>query len=222
MPKRLSASLIAPAVLGAALAAYFLASHGAATAAAPTLAPVAAAPTTPAPAALPANHPRIPGMPPHGQRPGGSIPNGENQRPPSIDWKAPTDWQTLANPNPMRLATYRAGDNAEVSIARAGGPVDANVLRWSQQFEGAPQPARTEKDVRGLHVTMVRLAGTYDGSGMGTTPERHEGWAMLAAIVEAPGAPYFFKVVGPAADVDKARASFDSLVGSVTPRAAAQ
>jgi hypothetical protein len=75
--------------------------------------------------------------------------------------------------------------------------------------------------VSGIHVTVVHLAGTYDGSAMGgTTPEKHDGWAMLAAIVEAPGAPYFFKVLGPAADVDRARPSFDSLVSSVTPRSA--
>jgi hypothetical protein len=96
--------------------------------------------------------------------------------------------------------------------------VDSNILRWSQQFDGAPKPERQEKTVKGLHTIVVRLAGTYSG-GMGTTaPESHPGWAMLAAIVEAPGAPYFFKVVGPAAQVDAARAAFDATVDSVTPR----
>jgi hypothetical protein len=222
MPKRVSPVFIVPAILGAALAGYFLTSHRSATAAA-SIAPVEAVkPTTPAPASLPPNHPHVPGMSPHGGPPhaSGAMPNGENQRPPSIDWKVPGGWQTVANPNPMRLATYRITDAAEASVARAGGPVDANVLRWSQQFDGAPQPDRSEKQVSGLHVTVVRLAGTYEGGmGMGT-PEKHDGWAMLAAIVEAPGAPYFFKVVGPAADVDRARGSFDSLVDSVTPHAA--
>ncbi|MGO8993858.1 MAG: hypothetical protein ACLQVI_11055 [Polyangiaceae bacterium] len=223
MPKPVSATFILPAILGAAVAGYLLADHGSATAAAPASAAPAetAAPATPPTAALPPNHPHVPGMPPHAQHGGGAMPNGENQRPPSIEWKVPADWQTLPNPSPMRLATYRAGDGAELSIARAGGPVDANVLRWQQQFEGTPQAERSEKDVRGLHVTVVRIAGTYDASGMSSTaPEKHDGWAMLAAIVEAPGAPYFFKLLGPAAQVDKVRGSFNGLVDSVAPRAA--
>ena len=222
MANRISPIFIVPAVIVAALAGYLFADHGSATAAAP-LAPAPAeeakAATAPS-AALPPNHPHVPGMPqaPHA---GGSMPNGENQRPPSINWKVPDGWQSLPNANPMRLATYHVAAGSEASIARAGGPVDANILRWSQQFQGAPQPDRSEKDVQGIHVVVVHLAGTYEGGGMGgTTPDKHDGWAMLAAIVEAPGAPYFFKLIGPTAEVDGARASFDSLVGSITPRAA--
>jgi hypothetical protein len=220
MLKRVSSTFVVPVILGAALLAYALTSHGGAAASAPTApAAQAAGPVGPSPAALPANHPRVPGMSPHAPHGSGAMPNGENQRPPTIDWKVPGDWQTLPNPNPMRLATYRAGDKVDVSVSRAGGPVDANVLRWSQQFDGAPAPDRSEKDVHGIHITVVRIAGTYEG-GMGTGgPEKHDGWAMIAAIVQAPGAPYFVKVVGPVGDVDHARASFDSLLASIAPHA---
>jgi len=222
---KLSPIFIVPAIIASAFAGYFFADHGSATAAAP-IAPVDEVKAASAPssaAALPPNHPHVAGMPqaPHAT---GAMPNGENERPQSIDWKVPDGWQSAPNANPMRLATYHLGAGAsEATISRAGGPVDANILRWSQQFQEAPQPDRSEKDVRGIHVTVVHLAGTYGGSGMGgTADEKHDGWAMLAAIVDAPGAPYFFKVLGPAAEVDVARASFDSLVNSVTPRAAAQ
>jgi hypothetical protein len=222
MSKRVSPVFIVPAVLVAGLVAYFVADHGSATAAAPMpTGPAASASSLGARnGALPPNHPPFPGMSPHAPHGAGAMPNGENQKLPSIDWKVPADWQSLPSPNPMRLATYRAGAGAELSVARAGGPLDANVLRWSQQFDGAPQPDRSDRQVHGLHVTVVRVAGTYEGGmGMGTTtPEKHEGWAMLAAIVEAPGAPYFFKLLGPVAEVDHARASFDSLIASVTPR----
>lgn len=226
MSKRVSPTFIVPAILGAALAAYLLADHGSATAASAPVAPVAAAnapASSASPAAggqLPPNHPSVPGMPQHGVHGGAPAANGASE-PASIEWKTPGDWQTLPNPNPMRIATYRAGEGAEVSVARAGGPVDANILRWSQQFAGAPQPERSEKQVHGIHVTVVHVAGTYQGSGMGmSAPETHEGWAMLAAIVEGPGVPYFFKLLGPAPQVDKARASFDSLLASVAPVAA--
>ncbi len=234
MLKRISSVWIAPAVLGAALAAYLIADHRSAPAVAPALPVAATAPSSAALAnvgnaslassggSLPPNHPAVPGFGEHGAHGMGALPNGDNQEPPSIDWKAPADWKSLPNPNAMRLATYRVGEGAELSVARAGGPVDANILRWSQQFDGAPQAERREELVHGLHVTIVRIAGTYQGGGMsmGTSaPEKHEGWVMRAAIVEAQGAPYFFKLVGPATQVDRAAGSFDSLVASVAPRA---
>jgi len=223
MPK-ISAAFIIPAIIGAALAGYFLADHGSATASAapPAADPAIAAapPPNAAEPALPPGHPKVPGAGQAAQRAKGGLPNAENQQPATIDWKVPEGWQPAQNPNPMRLATYKTAQGAEVSVARAGGPVDANILRWSQQFAGAPQPEKTEKDVHGFHTTIVRITGTYSG-GMGLEqPEKHEGWAMLAAIVEAPGAPYFFKVTGPVAQVDASRPQFDALLDSVAPRSA--
>ena len=54
----------------------------------------------------------------------------------------------------------------------------------------------------------------------GAAPEKKDGWAMLAAVVESSGSPYFFKLLGPADQVDKARAGFDGLVASIKPHAA--
>ena len=222
MPK-VSAVLIVPAILGAAAAGYFLADHRSATAATPPSslsdAPGNAGGAAAASQKLPSNHPAV-GTAPQRNPHGGALPNAENQQPPALEWKVPAGWQAAENPNPMRLATYKTSDGVEVSVSRAGGPADANILRWSQQFEGAPQPQRTEKDIRGVHVTTVRIAGTYEG-GMGATePEKHAGWAMLAAIADAPGAHYFFKVVGPEGQVDANRASFDALLVSIAPHAA--
>ncbi len=207
--------VIAPLLVGSGLAGYFVGDHRSAGAASAPASDGSATEVANA-AALPPDHPAVPGRP-HAT---GMLPNAENQRPPSIDWTVPPTWQSLPNANPMRLATYRAEGGAEATVARAGGPIDSNILRWSQQFAEAPAPERDSKTVRGLRVTVVHLRGTYSG-GMGTTtPETHDGWAMRAAIVEAPGAPYFFKILGPAADVDRARQSFDAVVDSVTPKSA--
>jgi hypothetical protein len=126
----------------------------------------------------------------------------------------------------MRLATYRVpaapgGDEAELTVARAGGSTDANIERWRGQFEGAGKPERIERTVHGLKVTIVELAGTYQAVGMmpGAAPSApRAGYALLAAIVETPGSPYFFKMVGPAATVKSSRSSFDALIGSISPR----
>ena len=209
MPK-ISAMFIVPAIIGAALCGYLVA--GRSSAAASTAAPVVAS-SAPSPSALPPNHPSVASA----QRIPHAMPNGDNQRPPSLDWKVPESWEVEANTNPMRLATYRVANGSEVSVARAGGPVDANIIRWSQQFDNSPPGVRTDKQVRGLHVAIVRIEGTYSALGTSTAePENHAGWTMLAAIVEVPGAPYFFKIIGPAAQVDGARASFDALIDSVS------
>jgi hypothetical protein len=123
----------------------------------------------------------------------------------------------------MRIATYRvpgAGDDqsAEMSVARAGGTIDANIQRWIDQFDQAGQDTRTEKTIRGLNVTIVEVAGTYLGGGMpGAPSSAHPGWALLAAIVQTPGSPYFFKLIGPAATLRAARSRFNSLIDSIVP-----
>jgi len=152
----------------------------------------------------------------------GGTTNPSNQEPPAITWTTPAAWQTMPNPSPMRLATYKVGDGAELSVMRAGGTVDMNVQRWTQQFDGSPKVDRSERQVNGAKVTVVRIAGTFLGAGMTPTapPEKRDGWAMLAAVVESTGTPYFFKVLGPADQVDHARAGFDALIGNITPGAA--
>jgi hypothetical protein len=157
-------------------------------------------------------------------------PPAQPQAPPQegdLTWTPPPGWQTVPNASPMRLATYRVpasagGDDAELTVARAGGTTDANIERWRGQFEGATgKTARTERTVHGLKVTVVELSGTYQAAGMmpGAAPAApHPGWALLAAIVETSGSPYFFKMVGPGANVKAAHASFDVLIGSISPR----
>jgi hypothetical protein len=229
-PIPMLSKLLVPAVVAAAVAAYFVADHGPAPTSSPAPA-VSADPPAPGPvpstAGLPPNHPPVQGMPgtddmthPHGggMGPMGAAPGGDNQPGPSIKWTAPEGWAAQDSRSPMRLATYKVGDGAELSVVRAGGSTDANVKRWAGQFDGEPKVARTNKQVNGLPVTVVRIDGTFLGGGMGGPPERHDGYTMLAAIVEATGSPYFFKLVGPSAQVDQARKGFDSLIASVSPR----
>jgi hypothetical protein len=124
----------------------------------------------------------------------------------------------------MRLATYHVpratGDteDADVSVTRAGGTTDANIERWLNQFDDRGKDTRASRDVRGLKVTIVDVSGTYLGGGMTAGPsEPHPGWALLGAVVEAPGTPYFVKFTGPAATVRASRAAFNALIDSLTP-----
>jgi len=167
--------------------------------------------------ALPPNHPPIgAGGSPHGMQDGVSPAPDEA---PAITWKLPAGWVAGTNPNAMRLATYHPSADTDVSVARAGGTTDANIQRWVGQFDDAGADIHTERTVHGLSVKMVEVSGTYTGGGgmMGTPSEPHRNWALVGVVVETPGTHYFFKMVGPVEQVRAARASFDAMVGSVTP-----
>jgi hypothetical protein len=170
--------------------------------------------------ALPSNHPPIgSAMADHGPLP----PSADQAT--AITWTVPARWTVAPNPNPMRLATYRVpavqndAEGAEATVARAGGTPEANIQRWLGQFDDAGQDTRVDKTVRGLKITVVEVNGTYTGGAMipGTAPASHPGWALIGAIVETKGSPYFFKLIGPRATVRGARPSFDALIDSITP-----
>jgi hypothetical protein len=169
--------------------------------------------------ALPPNHPSIGGA----VSPQGSLAPAEGDSP-AIVWRAPDAWQKAANPNAMRLATYRVPGGVEVSVSRAGGSTEANIQRWIAQFEDLARDTRAEKIVHGLQVVTVDIAGTYVGGGMtmgGPAEPKHD-WAMMGAIVESGDPPYFFKMTGPAAAVLAAHPAFDRFVESVAPRSASR
>jgi hypothetical protein len=141
-----------------------------------------------------------------------------------IKWSVPRTWSDLPGSS-MRVATYKVpgpkgAEAGEVAVfffgPGQGGSVDANVERWSRQFEGTPKPERAQKRVNGLAVTMVRLAGTYlaPGGPMMQSQGKRPDFRLLGAIVEAPEGLVFFKLTGPAATVGPAQADFDALVAS--------
>jgi hypothetical protein len=146
-------------------------------------------------------------------------------------WKVPAGW----TPQPggaMRVATYKvagatsAKGNADTAGECAvfffgpgqGGSVDANLERWSKQFEGTPKPERSERRVNGLPVTVARLAGTYlaPGGPMMQSQGKRPGYRLLGAIVEAPVGLVFFKLTGPAATIAAAEPGFEALVASLS------
>jgi hypothetical protein len=122
----------------------------------------------------------------------------------------------------MRKATYKIpkveddAEDAELSVSQAGGGVDANIKRWSSQFDGSPEMKVSHRDVGSLSVTVVEGHGTFNGGGMpgGPAAAPKRGWALLAAIVESAEPPYFFKLTGPDKTVKAARADFDAFVAS--------
>lgn len=138
-----------------------------------------------------------------------------------VAWDAPSAWQSMPNPNPMRKATYKIphapGDteDAELTVSAAAGGVDANVKRWAGQF-GSAEPKTEKKKVNGLDVTVVEIKGTFAGGGMMGAPSAPKDKQMLlGAVVDAGDRQHFFKMTGPEKTVTAARPDFDKLVASL-------
>jgi hypothetical protein len=126
----------------------------------------------------------------------------------------------------MRVATYvvpgaRGAEDGECAVfyfgPAQGGGVDDNVRRWERQFKDSPSAKRDRRTVSGLTVTTVDIEGTYLNPGGGMMQSRGEkpGYRLLGAIVEAPEGNVFFKLTGPEATAQAARAGFDSLIASI-------
>jgi len=148
-----------------------------------------------------------------------------------ISFKLPSHWEAQTPKSSMRRAQLSApGPKGPAELIvfffgpQGAGTAQANVDRWVTQFtnpDGSPVTTakQSSKQVAGLDVTMVEVAGLY-GGGMnadGQPGASQADQAMLAAIVSTAGGPYYLKLLGPQATVSDNRAAFDGLIGSIVP-----
>jgi hypothetical protein len=137
----------------------------------------------------------------------------------------PVTWVWTAPAMQFRALQYAVpaiGANApaaelvfSVFPAGDGGPVEANLDRWANQFRAGEQAApskRSESTVNGMKVWRIESAGDY--MGMGAAAPR-PGYLQLGAIVQAPGRSVFVKLVGPQATVESNRAAFEAMVAGM-------
>ncbi|RPI28730.1 MAG: hypothetical protein EHM61_04130 [Acidobacteria bacterium] len=152
-----------------------------------------------------------------------------------LSYQAPAEWVPETPSSRMRRAQYRlprTGSDAEDAemvvfyFPGQGGSVQRNIDRWIGMFTradgtSASEAAKTDKKtVNGLEVTTVDVEGVYTNTGMGpmsgaAAPKPN--YRMLAAIVETPGGPWFFKLTGPKETVGKWKPSFDQFVQTIKP-----
>jgi hypothetical protein len=106
--------------------------------------------------------------------------------------------------------------------ADQGGSVEDNMKRWIGQFkqaDGSDAVAkRGERSVKDIAIATVETNGNY-GGGMAAPnappPAAITEAALLGAIAKGPQGSVFFKLVGPRASVEGARAAFDQLLESL-------
>jgi hypothetical protein len=154
-------------------------------------------------------------------------PHGEPNAVAGVHWVIPKAWSTMPA-RQMRIATYMSspaeGDDEGGECAvfffggGQGGDVGANIDRWAGQFKDAGTPVRSTKEVNGLNVTMVQIAGTYlapSGPMMQSQGEKSN-YRLLGAIVDAPEGSVFFKFTGPAKTIAAGEADFNAMIGSLS------
>jgi hypothetical protein len=149
-----------------------------------------------------------------------------------LHYSAPDGWVAENPSSRMRRAQFRwpgveGAADAECAVyvfPGTGGTVQDNLSRWYGQFK-QPQGVSTneiadveKKIVNDLPVTIVYVTGTYLKSmaQMSSGPaEEVPNSAMLAAIIETPDDPWFFKAVGPIQTVNHWRSSFNKFVSTI-------
>lgn len=149
-----------------------------------------------------------------------------------VQFDDPSGW--MSAPKPMRAANYTipaaAGDQQDGELAifyfgpGQGGGVEANVRRWLGQFvkaDGSPMTSgdaeRQDQQVGGMAVTLLDVSGTYLFKPFPMAPRATPmpGYRMLAAIVQGPDAPVFFKLTAPAKTAAEAEAEFRKIIASL-------
>jgi hypothetical protein len=203
-------------------------------------------PPAPAPAASEGSSSSTPGTPPAPSgNPHASVPH--QTAPTSLDdlaagrlglgpfsLVAPKGWTARPVTSNMRAADFvlpaaKPGDDAELVVYYFGdhgaGSVDDNLDRWLGQFE---QPdGKKSRDVAkiektkfaGQTATYVSVAGHFAAEAMpGTEAVDKQNQALLAAIVDSPSGPYYFKLVGAKSTIDAQAAAFRGMLDSLKPR----
>lgn len=157
--------------------------------------------------------------------------SGAAEKPPEFAFgplrsAVPPGWQADTPGSRFRVAQYRVPAAAGAGMAEAvvfyfgkdqGGPVAANIDRWTSQFSSADghavQPLVEVFEARGLPVTWVELNGSYARAVGGSPggPARPQ-QTLLAAIVQTPQGNLTFQLHGDRATVAAHRAAFRRMV----------
>jgi hypothetical protein len=148
---------------------------------------------------------------------------GEAIAAPGLLFTLPASWEQEPPSSSMRLAQAQIpgpGGPGQLAVfffgVGGGGGVESNLQRWIGQMESEGEPVRDTFRVGDFIVHWVEVAGTQKPSTMGMGPaEAKPGSTLLAAVVEGPGGPWFFKATGPTETLAAERETFFAMLRSI-------
>lgn len=135
--------------------------------------------------------------------------------------RLPAEWEFQQPSSAMRIfqaSLPGSGGFAELTVFHGfGGGVEANLQRWIAQIELEPGTEPQQAHLHGsLHTTWVYVTGTLKPSGMGTGPsEPTPNSAILGAVVEGEGGPWYFKFTGPKATLSERKEEILGFLGGL-------
>lgn len=145
----------------------------------------------------------------------------------------PRGWAEKPSASSMRTAEFQVpasdGGDAEVIVYYFGengaGSVQDNIDRWLSQFkqpDGKPssEVAKIETaQFAGHEANLVSVSGRYVAPATpGGAPSDKPDQALVAAIVQSPRGPYYFRLIGAQAAVAANTARFRELLSSLALR----
>ena len=146
---------------------------------------------------------------------------------PGANFTLPGNWISEQPSSSMRLAQARipgSGGDGQLTVfyfgPGGGGGLESNLSRWIGQVEIEPgtEPRRESFDAGTFRVTWVEVQGTIKPSTMGVGPtEPQPGSRLLAAVVEGPQGPWYFKATGPSETMAAQRDAFLAMLSSAAP-----
>jgi hypothetical protein len=161
------------------------------------------------------------------QAPAAAAPSGDvrEETVDGLKMLVPVEWVRVPVRSSMRVAEFAlAGPGGDVQLVvyrfpgGAGSAAD-NIERWKTQMEATSDPLTSELEAHTLKVTAVDLRGRFAGQSMPGAPAQPpiDDARMLAAAIEGPGDPYYFKIVGAAATVDLWATAWTDLLSQLAP-----
>ena len=100
----------------------------------------------------------------------------------ALTFTRPPGWTDRAAASSMRVAEFvvpkASGDDEDGELivyyfGGTGGTVEANLQRWTTQFQSTAAPVRTTATVNGLQLTNLDVSGTYVAEVRPGATERH-------------------------------------------------
>lgn len=143
----------------------------------------------------------------------------------SIGYQASAEWQKVQPKNSMRVEEFAIGKDSSLSVYRLpgnAGTVAENKTRWEKQFKDNDKRKvllEEQFNIGVLPITKFYLTGDYleaENPFIADTKRiTHEDWSMFVAVVELADEKWFFKAVGPSAEIKAEQGKLNDFVLSI-------
>ena len=150
----------------------------------------------------------------------------------NIQFTASGNWKSVPPLSNMLEAELKIpsvdGDDADgrLTIMGAGGSIEANIVRWQNQFvqedgsDTADKTKQEKQEIDGQTVNLVDITGTFmdavGGQFSGKPKVERKNYRMLAAIIQTESeGNYFVKLYGPKSTIDKNAKRFKAMIKSL-------